>query len=585
MKKIRILSGIVAVLAVAGGAVFIATFDAGFCKSLVEKKLQEEIGKPVSLGRVALGFSGGISLEVKDIAIFGERGRDGAPAIKLEEASLMIRFMPLLRKSFEVGAVKLVKPRFNVVRGTDEIVGIEGLAWAPPPKREVSPQAGLWAFSFFIDEVDVEGGEILFKDKANGASLELPVRNLDMELDDISPGRPVKFHVRAAVFGRAQNLDMSGRFRFPGAGRAFLVEDAGLRIELDKSGAEELFRVVPGLNGLGLNEGPAGKLEIQSENLEFGEKFLERLNGRVRLTNGRVFFTKLRTPFENISLDARLFRNTLQVNDFSAILAEGKVRLSGTVQHLTDFPSMDLTVLAEALRLDSFYSPSEPDETIFQSHLTAEFRGTARGLTWPAISRTLSGDGRISFPDAAILNFNLLREAMRKLVLLPGLVEKLLKRLSVADQMKLKARDTVFHPVDFPVTLKEGVISSERVRFATDTLEVTGPARLSLADKMLSCQGMLRIYPAFGNVLTRSVNKLQDLKFADGWIGFPVKIQGKISHPALVPDVHYLNLRLAVDQTGKLFEGLLEKTFDKKDPISPQSSSSEQVSTPSARKE
>jgi len=212
--------------------------------------------------------------------------------------------------------------------------------------------------------------------------------------------------------------------------------------------------------------------------------------------------------------------------------------------------------------MDSFFRPSAPGGSGFQGRLSVSFQGTAEGFAWPRIARTLSGNGRLGLENGVILNFNILREVFNKLSFFPGLVETLMGRLSPSDQIKLQSPNTVFEPIDFPVSVKEGALSTDRLRLATDSLEMTGSARLSF-DGILLSQSMLRIYPGFSKALTQSVKELEYLLFADGWMGFPVKIQGKINHPSFIPDVNYIGVRLAVNKTQEVLGGLFEKALSK----------------------
>ncbi|HNV85681.1 MAG TPA: AsmA family protein [Candidatus Omnitrophota bacterium] len=564
MKKILIAIGLIFFLILAAIAIFIVTFDADRYKSFFERKLTETLGGPVTIGGVKLAFRDGLAMEVSRIRVGGTGVSDSGPAVRLEQASFMVRFAPLLRRSLEIGAVKIVKPELCLTRYRDGSFGIDGLKFPEGKTGAASPQPGFSALSLLIDALRIEDGNILVRDESREWFAEIPVQNLNVELENLSVFQPVRFRVRAKVFGTRRNVDCAGRFRIPAFGRPFALEDIKLEIDFDGTDPAELFRNIPSLSGTGLREGLGGLLTVQAEDLEFPVEAFSKLKGQVGFRNGKVSFSGLESPIDHIDLDAVIRDNEVRIEKFSSTFSEGNISISGKISHPETLPATAMNISAAGVKLDPFFRPSAPKGAGFRGRLSVSFQGTAEGFAWPRIAQTLSGEGRLGLEDGVILNFNILREVFYKLSFLPGLVETLLGRLSPSDKMKIQVEDTVLKPVDFPVTVKDGSISTDRLRLATDTLEMTGSADLSF-DGMLVCQSMLRIYPGFSKALAQSVNELEYFLLADGWLGFPVKIQGKINHPSFIPDVNYIGMRLAVNKTQEVLGGLLEKAFSKGD--------------------
>ena len=102
MKKILIVLGVLFLLAVVGLAIVIATFDIDRYRPQVVQAIQSAVGTPVRIEKLALGFDGGVSLQVKGFAI--------DPMVQVESISAALRLMPLLKRDLQIGSITIVRP-------------------------------------------------------------------------------------------------------------------------------------------------------------------------------------------------------------------------------------------------------------------------------------------------------------------------------------------------------------------------------------------------------------------------------------------------------------------------------------------
>ncbi|MBI3320125.1 MAG: AsmA family protein, partial [Candidatus Omnitrophica bacterium] len=105
MKKLMIVCGVVVLLVIGGLAIFIATFDVDRYRPMVISRLEAALGRPVRLERLALGWHGGLAVELRRFAIDAETTGQGEPLASVERATATIHLLPLLKKQVQVASV------------------------------------------------------------------------------------------------------------------------------------------------------------------------------------------------------------------------------------------------------------------------------------------------------------------------------------------------------------------------------------------------------------------------------------------------------------------------------------------------
>lgn len=197
MKKIFLVLGVIVVVLVVGVVIFIATFDADRYRPFVVQKLESAIGKPVKLGRISLGWKGGIALQLKDLVIL--EAKEGKPVLELQSANALLRFAPLLKKSVEIGSITLMEPRIRIVRHPDGTLNIT--APAEPAKKEPVKKEGA-ALAFLIGEISVVNGSLSFRDEMQHPPRDLLMRDIDIAVKNISLTQPIELqNLSAWAFG------------------------------------------------------------------------------------------------------------------------------------------------------------------------------------------------------------------------------------------------------------------------------------------------------------------------------------------------------------------------------------------------
>lgn len=234
MKKILLTCFILLGLVVLALVIFVATFDADRYRPLLVSKLQEAIGRPVSLERLSLGWQGGIALRLQGLAISDDaQGSAAEPLLQVESANALVRLLPLLRKEVRVASVILSRPRVYVARDGQGRINLFGLAAAMSPAAVPSrpTSVGGTAVSFNIASLRIEDGTLHWADAMTRPPTELWLKRLDVAVAHIALGQPMEIDVKGALASELPNVHLSGRLTPPSPTQSGSLEQGKLTIE------------------------------------------------------------------------------------------------------------------------------------------------------------------------------------------------------------------------------------------------------------------------------------------------------------------------------------------------------------------
>ena len=233
MRKFLLILSVLVALAAIALAVFIATFDADRYRPLLTAKLQQSLGRPVSMERIALGWRGGLALQCRGLTIAERSESGGEPLLHVESATALVRLAPLLHKQIQVASVILTRPRIHVVRDAQGHINLTGLAVAGAPAAAPAQavRVGETNVSLSIGSFRINDGTLHWTNAMTNPPTELWVKALDATVTHIVPGQPMGLDVTAAVAGDAPNLHVSGHLTPPSATGAGSVEQASVSID------------------------------------------------------------------------------------------------------------------------------------------------------------------------------------------------------------------------------------------------------------------------------------------------------------------------------------------------------------------
>lgn len=568
MKRILVGFAAAVLILAAGLGFFLATFDANRYKNQVAKGLANVLGSPVRIGGLSLGWREGTALEIKGLAIYLDSQTLDKPAATLERASVKVHLLPLLGKRIEVVSVLLDQPKFNVIREVDGSIRVHGFNPPSPAQGKgaaSSSTSAQKAAPFFIGSVKIQGGEIGFVDRSSAMPLHLAIHRLELSVKNFSFSSPVDFKASMGIFNAAQNFHLEGRVRISGMTGPYVLENFKASTDLGTMKLQDLLDSVPALKNAGFRDAPLGRLSGTIDRLKVEGKGLSDLNSTLSLSGGKFSVESLRSPLQNVALDASATENNFQLKNLKASFARGNVTASGVSKnYFTASPQSTVDLRVEKIALQDVLPPAQSHQPQLHGNFSAAFKGDALGMSWRAVSKTLTGNGEVSLTEGVVSNLNVLRFVFDKLSQIPGVAEALNQRLPPQYHRALNQRDTVLPPLKFPVTVVNGVLTIPNLRIILDGFELLTTGQISL-EGAVHCQATLVLDPELTAILAQNAPQIRYVVDANGRLTIPVKISGEVRHLKIEPDMDYVFSRVLETKGKELITNVLQKALKKKD--------------------
>src|SRR4029077_4297474 len=131
-RKIAIIVGIVfgvIVLAVGG---FVLAFNPNDYRATIQTKLEEQLGRKVSLGNMDLGLFP-LRFRVANLSIAEDPKFPGSqPFVRTQELAVSVELLPLLSKSIQVNSVTLNRPSVELIKNAAGVWNFASLGQTSP---------------------------------------------------------------------------------------------------------------------------------------------------------------------------------------------------------------------------------------------------------------------------------------------------------------------------------------------------------------------------------------------------------------------------------------------------------------------
>lgn len=555
MKKVLLIVFILILVLVSAVAVFALTFNVDRYRPLIQKKFQEALKLPVQIKKISLGWNGGIALDVDGLTVFKSE-RSPESLVHLKKASVLVNLEPLFRREIQVSSIVLESPEVDFVQTLEKEV-------PPAPGPEASAPSGASggtpaaAMSFLVDEIKINNGSIRYSDPQAKSPVDISIRNLDASIRNISLAGPLDFDGKASIFSNAQNTSLQGKLRVRGAG-AIDIENLLIRTDLQSMDTAQILKSLPSLQSVGLAQGLAGNTQVSIKKIEIAGGTVRKLEGQANLNGGRFKTADMPLFFENATLDADFSLNHAAIQKLTGNLGSGNLSASGLVQNLQAQPQSQAEFSLTGLSMMELIPPSSERAPYMEGTAFLGARVTALGAKDFEIRQTLNGGAQLSLQDGVLRNMNVLREIIDKLSMIPGVSKSIQSRLPQGYNEKLQARDTVFEPVEIPVTINQGFYFFDKALIRSESFAIVASGK---GDTLGNLQGEASfiIEPALSQALMAGVNELQYLADSKGQLQVPVILQGVNGKFSATPNVNYVVSKLATAKTQEVLGNLLAK--------------------------
>jgi AsmA protein len=216
-RKLRVVLAAAAALIVVGLFIALAVLDGYATRKAQEQAIawSGKLGRKIEVGRISTTFFTGLGAKVGPVSIGPGKGETepllGIGSVEVKVAALRALFS--LGKRVEVRSAEVSGLELNVVRYADGTTNLERLQQRlaevqaqEGKKQEQQPKTATDLSAVRVDHAALRDGRITFVDRSSKGANALAVRQIDLAVDDLRAGAPLKISLKAAVLAKNQNL-------------------------------------------------------------------------------------------------------------------------------------------------------------------------------------------------------------------------------------------------------------------------------------------------------------------------------------------------------------------------------------------
>ncbi|HXG51424.1 MAG TPA: AsmA family protein [candidate division Zixibacteria bacterium] len=398
------------VLFVLGVAAVVAILNANSLirrnKDYLLTRAEEALGRRLQVGDVQLALWGGLGVRLMRFAMADDPAFSSGEFVRAADLQVNVKLWPLLRKQLEVKKIILHDPVIHIVRSERGEFNFSTIGKKEKEKKEKEPpgrERDRASRALLISVVDISAGHVRYRDRKEGANVEL--RDIDLRVADLDFDRPFTVELAAALFAPKQNLKLKARLGPLGRDGVDVVRlPLDGQLTADPLDMTRLKAALPGIRSwLPRDLDLSGVFRVKE--LKFKGTLLDlavagEIEGRDGvIAYGKTFHKPAGVPLA-VSTDARYGRSGISVRrgDLQlhtlALAARGDIRLG-------DAPALDLSFDSRPASLEG-WDKLVPALASYQLSGRFELHATVRGRTGggasPQIQGTLSLSGASARP-------------------------------------------------------------------------------------------------------------------------------------------------------------------------------------------
>jgi hypothetical protein len=171
--------------------------------------------------------------------------------------------------------------------------------------------------------------------------------------------------------------------------------------------------------------------------------------------------------------------------------------------------------------------------------------------------KTLTAKGNIKLQNAALENMNVLKTALDKLNMLPGLVQNLKDNLPEQYKGLLSQDYTAFKPISAGFQIKDARIYFDELTVESQAFYLTGKGSVGMIEQDLDMSADLFIQKDLSSAFVNTVPEFKYLLNDKGVITMPLEINGRAPNILVMPDLEYIMQKLFVSKGRELLNRFL----------------------------
>ncbi len=481
--------------------------------------VEEALNRKVELQDIRLTVWPRIGARLAGFSVMDDPAFGSSPFASLTSLDVGVELMPLLSGKVEVEEITLRDPVIMVIKNKNGVlnastIGRTGVEMPKTPSRAPvpSPEGPLKILALLaVDRISIAGGQLTYRDLSAADQTEYVLKDLDLLLQSVRLGETPKLHFDTLLQPFNLPVKIDGTF-------GPLKET----IDIDD------FRFQLGL----------GKTEFSITGKTVGQNATVTISSPVINTANLPMKLPLAKPIDIKALQIRAEEVKGQEAKLDALsfqLFEGEVNAQGKLVTGSDAPPFNGTVTLQGLQLGPALDAAVATQLSVSGIAGAELALQGRGFSKPDLTKALEGTSHVAVRDGKIEGVNLLQEAIAILKV---------AGISLGDP-----KVTAFSTIETDLTVKEGVITVERLLMDSHDYQATGGGTVGF-DQNLDLTVNLLLSPDLSQKIAR-LSPVAKLALKEGRLGLPLTISGTTQEPSYGLDMTGI--------TGKVQEQIQEK--------------------------
>jgi AsmA protein len=190
MRRIAIVIGIVVIVIVVAVGIFVATFNPNDYRGTVQTKLEQQLGRKVTLGNMELGLFP-LRFRVYNLAIADDPKFGTRAFVQTQELSVSVDLLPLLSKSVQINSLALERPSVEMIKNAEGVWNFASIGQKTPAATPSSSQQ-----QFSLGELAINDGVVAITDQQDRKPRTV-YDHINLKLTDFAPDSP--FNLDASV--------------------------------------------------------------------------------------------------------------------------------------------------------------------------------------------------------------------------------------------------------------------------------------------------------------------------------------------------------------------------------------------------
>jgi AsmA protein len=217
IKWLGLIAGAVVLLIILAGIIVPLFFDIEEYKPRIEHEITKATGRPFTIGGdLKLSLFPWVGLAFSDLHMGNPDGFTEKDFVSIESFDVKVKFLPLISKDIQVKRFVVVGPKITLEKTKGGKSNWEGLSKTDSTGASVEEQKDAGEVSqdalgnlpikgLAVAEFAIREGELLYIDHASDTRKE--IKDLNIELKDVSLQQPVELFISASADGKPLSLE------------------------------------------------------------------------------------------------------------------------------------------------------------------------------------------------------------------------------------------------------------------------------------------------------------------------------------------------------------------------------------------